>query len=100
MIRVALLLALIPTTLLLAADPQPVAPVRAGAPIKVGVIGLDNYQAVAFTELFHNPKAADNLTGLKVVAGYPAGSPDIEESVRELPKWTEGIKKYGVEIAK
>lgn len=72
-----------------AADPQP---------IKVGVIGLDNYQAVAFTELFHNPKAAENLSGLKVVAAFPAGSPDIEESVRELPKWTDGIKKLGVEV--
>ncbi|MBA4186456.1 MAG: dehydrogenase [Planctomycetaceae bacterium] len=68
--------------------------------IKVGVIGLDNYQAVAFTELFHNPKAAEHLSGLKVVAAFPAGSPDIEESVRELPKWIEGIKKLGVEIVK
>ncbi len=75
-----------------AADPAP--------PIKVGVIGLDNYQAVASTELFHNPKAAPNLSGLKVVAAFPAGSPDIDESVRELPKWTEGIKKLGVEIVK
>ena len=77
-------------------------PARAAdpAPIKVGVIGCDNYQAVAFTELFHNPKAAANLSGLKVVAAFPAGSPDIEESVRELPKWTDGLKKLGVEIVK
>src|SRR5262249_55745854 len=82
-------------------EPRPVAePVRADQPIKVGVIGLDNYQAVAFTELWHNPKAADNLSGIKVVAGFPAGSPDIEESVRELPKWTEGIKKYRGEVVK
>jgi len=32
--------------------------------------------------------------------GVPAGSPDIEESVRELPKWMEGIKKLGVEVVK
>ena len=67
-------------------------------PIKVGVIGLDNYQAVAFTQLFHDPKATGDLAGIQVVAGFPGGSPDIEESVRELPKWTEGIKKYGVAI--
>ncbi len=67
-------------------------------PIKVGVIGLDNYQAVAFTELFHAPKRAETLSGLKVVAAFPAGSPDIEESKRELPKWTEGIKKLGVAV--
>ncbi len=70
------------------------------APIKVGVIGLDNYQAVAFTELFHNTKAEGDLKGIKVVAAFPAGSPDIEDSVRELPKWTEGIQKLGVEIVK
>jgi len=104
MTRAALILLAIPLLLVLPASPQPAAepmnPVRADAPIKVGVIGLDNYQAVAFTELWHNPKAAANLSGLKVVAAFPAGSPDIDESVRELPKWTEGIKKLGVEVVK
>ena len=84
------------------ATAEPAPPVRAvvaePAPIKVGVIGLDNYQAVAFTELFHAPKAAGDLAGIRVVAAFPAGSPDIPESTRELPKWTEGIKKLGVEI--
>ncbi|HEX3151281.1 MAG TPA: Gfo/Idh/MocA family oxidoreductase [Gemmataceae bacterium] len=74
------------------------ASLRAADPIRVGVIGLDNYQAVAFTELFHNPKAEGDLKGIKVVAAFPAGSPDIDESVRELPKWKEAIAKLGVEI--
>lgn len=68
------------------------------APVKVGVLGLDNYQAVAFTQLFHDPKAAENLQGIRVVAAFPAGSPDIEESVRELPKWQKGIQTYGVAL--
>jgi predicted dehydrogenase len=68
------------------------------APIRVGVIGLDNYQAVAFTQLFHDPKAAGDLAGIRVVAAFPAGSPDIAESVRELPKWTKDIQTYGVSI--
>ena len=73
----------------------------AAEPIKVGIIGLDNYQAVAFTQLFHDPKAPANLAGLKVVVAFPAGSPDIEESVRELPKWVKDIQaSYGVEIVK
>jgi len=67
-------------------------------PIKVGVLGLDNYQAVAFTQLFHDPKATGDLAGIRVVAAFPAGSADIEESVRELPKWTKDIQRYGVEI--
>lgn len=68
------------------------------APIKVGVIGLDNYQAVAFTQLFHDPKTAGDLAGIRVVAAFPTGSPDIEESVRELPRWTKDIQNYKVPI--
>ncbi len=75
------------------------APLVAGAePIKLGVLGLDNYQAVAFTQLFHDPKAEGDLAGIRVVAAFPAGSPDIEESVRELPKWQKDIQTYGVKI--
>jgi predicted dehydrogenase len=68
------------------------------APIKVGVIGLDNYQAVAFTQLFHDPKATGDLAGIRVVAAYPGGSKDIEESVRELPKWAKDIQNYKVAL--
>jgi predicted dehydrogenase len=75
-------------------------PTGAAEPIKVGIIGLDNYQAVAFTQLFHDPKATGDLAGLKVIAAFPAGSPDIEESVRELPRWVKDIQTYGVTIAK
>ena len=79
-----------------AAGSSPAAP----EPIKVGIIGLDNYQAVAFTELFHNPKVDGDLKGIKVVAAFAAGSPDIPESVRELPKWIDAIQKLGVEVSK
>jgi predicted dehydrogenase len=74
------------------------APLAAAEPIKVGVLGLDNYQAVAFTQLFHDQKAVGDLAGIRVVAAFPAGSPDIEESVRELPKWQKDIQTYGVKI--
>jgi predicted dehydrogenase len=66
--------------------------------LKVGVIGLDNYQAVAFTELFHSPKAQDDLAHIRVVAAYPAGSPDIQESVDSLAKWVPAMEKFGVAI--
>jgi predicted dehydrogenase len=65
-------------------------------PIKVGIIGLDNYQAVAFTQLFHNPKDSEDLAGLRVVGAVPLGSPDIQESVEGLPRWVERMEKYGV----
>ena len=84
--------------LLLAAAVFPALPLSAAEPIKVGIIGLDNYQAVAFTQLFHNPKVEGDLAGIKVVAAFAAGSPDIEESVTSLPKWVEQIKKFGVDV--
>src|ERR1700716_885347 len=71
----------------------PLSAAEPAAPIKVGVLGLDNYQAVAFTQLFHDPKATGDLAGIRVVAAFPAGSPDIEESVRELPRWTKDIQQ-------
>ena len=76
------------------------APARAddAAPLKVGVIGLDNYQALAFTSLFHDPNAAGDLKGFRVVAAYAGGSPDIEESVRSLPRWIPAMREQGVEI--
>jgi len=85
-------------TLLVAFALTSAASVSAVEPIKVGIIGLDNYQAVAFTELFHNPKATGDLAGIKVVVAFQAGSADIAESVRELPKWVEAIQKLGVEV--
>ncbi len=68
------------------------------APIKLGIIGLDNYQALDFTTQFHNPKAPPDLQGIRVVAAFPGGSRDIEESVQSLSKWVAGMKKQGVEM--
>jgi predicted dehydrogenase len=70
----------------------------AAEPVKVGILGLDNYQAVAFTQLWHDPKAAGDLAGLRVVAAFPGGSRDIEESVRELPRWSKDIQNYKVAV--
>ena len=67
-------------------------------PVRIGVLGLDNYQAVAYSQLFNDPKATGDLAGLRVVAAYPIGSSDIEESVQGLPKWKEQIGTFGVEL--
>jgi predicted dehydrogenase len=67
-------------------------------PVRIGVLGLDNYQAVAYTQLFNNPKATGDLAGLRVVAAYPVGSDDIADSKANLEKWKVQISKYGVEM--
>jgi len=74
---------------------------RADAPksVRVGVLGLDNYQAVAYTQLFNDPKASGDLAGLRVVAAFPAAaSDDIAESVESLPKWKAEIVKFDVKL--
>src|SRR5438067_10257751 len=71
-----------------AADPQ----------LKVGIIGLDTSHVIAFTKDLNDPNAPPELAGCRVVAAYPKGSPDIEASTSRVPKYTEDIKKMGVEI--
>lgn len=67
--------------------------------VKVGILGIDNYQSVAYTQLFNDPKATGDLAGLKVVAAFPSiASSDIPESVDSLPKWKDALVKYGVKM--
>lgn len=72
----------------------------AADPIRIGVIGTDNYQAVAFTELYHNPKATGDLAGLTVVAAFAGGSKDIADNEKDAAKWAEALAKLGVEVVK
>lgn len=68
-------------------------------PVRVGVLGLDNYQAVAYAQLFNNPKAGPELSGVRVVTAFPdAASEDIAESVDALPKWKKQITAFDVRI--
>jgi len=70
-----------------------------GKPVRVGVLGLDNYQAVAYAQLFNDPKAAGPLAGVRVVAAFPAtASEDIPESVDSLPKWKAQIVSFDVKL--
>ena len=73
--------------------------VQSAEPIRVGIVSIDNYQALAFTELFHHPPA-DNpaLRGLKVVAAWPGGSPDLQESFTNVPRWKPLLQKQGVRM--
>src|SRR5437899_1034726 len=68
-------------------------------PVRVGVLGLDNYQAIAYTQLFNDAKATGDLAGLRVVAAFAApASSDIAESVDSLPKWKADIIKFDVKL--
>lgn len=66
--------------------------------VRIGMIGLDTSHCLAFTKLLNDPKATADIAGFRIVAVYPKGSPDIESSTSRVPKYTEEIKKLGVEI--
>lgn len=66
--------------------------------VRVGMIGLDTSHCLAFTKLLNDPNVAEDITGFRVVAVYPKGSPDIESSTSRVPGYTEQIKKLGVRI--
>src|SRR5947208_16889014 len=63
-----------------------VCPVQA-APVRVGILGMDNYQAVEYVQFFNNPKAEGDLAGLRVVAAYPVISADYPDSAVLTERW-------------
>jgi len=68
------------------------------ATIRVGMIGLDTSHAPAFATLLNAEAPKAELTGCRVVAAYPHGSPDIRSSVERVPEYTAAVSKLGVEI--
>ncbi len=76
-------------------------PVRADepTPLRAGIIGLDTSHVVAFTALLNGPKAEGALKGVRVVAAYPGGSPDLPASHDRVEGYTATLRdKYHVEI--
>ena len=68
-------------------------------PLRAGIIGLDTSHVVAFTELLNGPKAVGALAGIRVVAAYPGGSPDVASSRDRVEGFTRQLRdQFGVEI--
>ena len=67
--------------------------------LRAGMIGLDTSHVVAFTRLLNDPEAEGPLARVRVVAGYPGGSPDIASSRDRVDRFTAELRdEYGVEI--
>ena len=75
-----------------AAEPENAKPLRAG------IIGLDTSHVVAFTKTLNAENPKPEAAGVRVVAAWPDGSTDIPSSIDRVPKFTEDVKKLGVEI--
>jgi len=56
-------------------------------PVRLGILGFDNYQAVAYVQFYNNPKAEGDLAGLRVTAAYAVTSPDYPESAELTERW-------------
>ncbi len=70
-----------------------------GNVVRVGILGFDSYQALAFTQLFHKPPADNpDLVGLRVVAAWPGGSPDLQETLDDVERWKPRLVEQGVQI--
>jgi GFO/IDH/MocA oxidoreductase family protein len=65
--------------------------------IRAGMIGLDTSHVPAFAKIFNNPKAAGDVAGIKVVAGYPGGT-DIPASRDRVKGFTEQLRSMEIEI--
>lgn len=78
-----------------------VSPIYAREPQKgkrIGLIGLDNSQSIAFAKSLNATNADAAYAGYKIVAAYPNGSLSIKSSAIRIPEYTAEVKKLGVEI--
>jgi len=66
--------------------------------IRIGLIGLDNSHAVAFAQSLNATPRKPGLEGVRVVAAFPGGSPDLPVSINRVPGFTESVAKTGATI--
>ena len=67
--------------------------------IRVGMIGLDTSHVTAYLGIFNDPKSKDHVPGVKIIAGFKGGSPDVESSRTRVDGFTKtAVEKYGVKM--
>ena len=66
--------------------------------LRAGVIGLDTSHAPAFAELLNRPNNSGDLAGVRIVAAFPGGSPDIPSSADRVAGYTKQYRDLGIEI--
>lgn len=68
-------------------------PTQAADPVKVGILGIDNYGSVAYTEWLNRPDRQKDpvFHGIRVVAAYPVGSNDYPDSAALGARWREQL---------
>ena len=67
-------------------------------PLRAGIIGLDTSHCVAFAKTLNANPQKPEVAGVRMVAAYPKGSPDIPSSVSRVPGYIDEMKKLDIEI--
>lgn len=65
--------------------------VQADKPVRIGILGIDNYQCVEYAKHFNDPKAEGDFTGLRVTAAFPVTSDTYPDSAGLTAKWKEQL---------
>lgn len=68
-------------------------PALSAEPVKLGILGIDNFGSVAYTEFLNKPRAEGVFEGVRVVAAYPIGSNDYPESDKLVAQWKDQLLK-------
>jgi len=86
-------------TLLLLAHSALLAQSESNQPIRVGIIGTDTSHVIEFTRMFNDASQPDHVPGVRVVAAFKGGSPDVAESWERVDKYAAELQnKWQVEI--
>ncbi len=67
--------------------------VQAADLVRIGILGIDNYGSVAYTEFLNKPHAEGVFEGMRVVAAYPVGSDDYPDSAKNNAQWKDQLSK-------
>jgi predicted dehydrogenase len=70
----------------------------AAEPLRAGIIGCDTSHVPRFTEALNSAPVDSPLHGIRVVAAFPGGSPDIPASRDRVSQFTQELREQGVEI--
>lgn len=66
--------------------------------LRAGMIGLDTSHAPAFAGLLNADSVKPELAGVKIVAAFPGGSPDLPASADRVEGYTKKLAELGVKI--
>jgi predicted dehydrogenase len=59
--------------------------------VRIGILGIDNFGSVAYTEFLNRPHAEGVFEGVRVVAAYPIGSADYPDSDKLVEQWKKQL---------